>query len=190
MPLFDIFKGKPMGFFDKAKEKVADFFGFHRKDRTQDEATQERDFYNLGRPQEPGDPLNLGIPYYDEQTYKDRQAALKDPRNEALPGELKVPIITGLTPVRASEIESFLAGEMVMTLNSSWLSWADYFPESKTLRIGYKNDHVGRYWPVDEEMVKDFVAAPSKGRWVHHNLKVGMNPDGTWVHATQYRAGM
>jgi hypothetical protein len=88
----------------------------------------------------------------------------------------------------AGDLADFLAGKLVMLVDSSWLVYGAYHPAEQQLELGFKpskkspEGFAAYYGNCTPEIARSFAEAPSKGTWVHKNIKGGYNPDGTWVH--------
>lgn len=56
-------------------------------------------------------------------------------------------------------------------VESSNIAEIGYDNSKRILEISFKNGSVYQYTPVTEEAYKQCMAASSKGKWVHSNLK-------------------
>lgn len=77
----------------------------------------------------------------------------------------------------------FLRGEAVIHLQSSWCAWVKYEPGRNAMIIGFKDGWVQPYGDISLAEAKDFIQAPSKGKWIHAKILGAYNKSTrTWEH--------
>jgi hypothetical protein len=84
----------------------------------------------------------------------------------------------------------FVRGELALFLDSSWLSYAKYYPLENELEVGILKpvNCTGLVASqVNEELARSFAAAPSKGSWWWHYVFVAGEGAGRGMNRKTHR---
>jgi len=59
----------------------------------------------------------------------------------------------------------------MIPVDSSNIASIGYDPDTQTLQVEFSNGHVYQYFDVPEVVFREFLAAPSKGVYLHAGIK-------------------
>jgi hypothetical protein len=82
-----------------------------------------------------------------------------------------------------AHMKAFVDGHLTLHFTSSFGPVvAKYDPKKEALGCVFKSGFVGTYLNVPKSEAESLAASTSKGKWFHAHVKLGYNPDRTWIH--------
>ena len=94
---------------------------------------------------------------------------------------------TGGETLEGIDLDSFIKGEQIQFVDSSWLSWIKYNPSGYYLQIAIQGGGIYTVGNISPLEALDFAQAPSKGRWFWDNIAVrGEGNKGKYQKPTSY----